>query len=72
MRRAGAAERLWKWRRRGRAQHARPPRLGNLAKTARFPHSHKPIIIRASQNGPTDTNASLRSEQARQPQIGPE
>jgi hypothetical protein len=27
-----------------------PPRLGNLAKNARFPHSHKPIIVGMSDD----------------------
>lgn len=30
--------------RRGRAQHARPPRFGHLAPSARCPHVHNPII----------------------------
>src|SRR5262249_22309551 len=38
----------WKWRARGRSGKAKaafpllPPSLGNLAKGARFPHSHRP------------------------------
>jgi hypothetical protein len=39
---------LWKWQRRGRSQTERPPRLGNLAKSARFPHSHKPLLAISS------------------------
>ena len=32
-------------RRHGRAQNARPPRLGKLARGATFPHSHKPHFV---------------------------
>ena len=30
---------------RGRCANERPPRLGNLAQSARFPHFHKPLIV---------------------------
>jgi len=52
---------LWKCRRRGRAQNARPPRLGNLAQTreiSTFPQAHRILCIKKAK-GPTV--ASLRS-----------
>lgn len=71
----GVRRGLWKCRHRGRAENARPPCLGNLAENARFPHSHKPLVLVPVSRGEPErsprrygaaaaTVASLRSDLA--------
>jgi hypothetical protein len=42
-----------------------PPRLGNLAQTARFPHSHKPIIALGTERTITSRAKNDRAAECR-------